>query len=61
MAPITISKGGRHTLIQATLANLPIYYLSTFLAPKKVTKTIEKLYINFLWGGGLEKRGSHLL
>lgn len=37
-----LSKGGRLTLIQATLQNMPIYCLSLFKAPKKVTNKIKK-------------------
>lgn len=34
----------------------PVYYLFVFIASSKGTKTIEKLFKNFLWGEGKEKR-----
>lgn len=56
-----LSKGGRLTLIQATLNNLPIYYFSLFKAPISVTNRLEKLFRTFLWKGGLTKKGYHLV
>lgn len=56
-----LSKGGRLTLIQATLSNLPIYCLSLYMAPKKGTNMMERLIRNFLWGDTHEKRGQHLI
>ena len=38
-----ISKGGRITLIQSTLSNMPIYLMSIFRMPKSVIKRLEKL------------------
>ncbi|MFS8029189.1 putative reverse transcriptase zinc-binding domain-containing protein [Helianthus anomalus] len=43
--------GGRLTLIKSVLASLPVYYLSLYKAPVKVTKQIEKMMRNFLWAG----------
>ena len=36
-------KGERLTLIQATLSNVPTYYMSLFEMPQKVAADIEKL------------------
>jgi hypothetical protein len=44
------SKGGRVTLIESTLSNLPTYMLSLFPIPAYVTKRIEKIQCDFLWG-----------
>ena len=42
-----ISKGGRHTLIQATVSSLSTYYLSLFHAPNDVINYLEKLIRDF--------------
>ncbi|RVX06635.1 putative ribonuclease H protein [Vitis vinifera] len=56
-----ISKGGRITLIKSTLASIPIYFLSLIRIPKSVTKRIEKIQRDFLWGGGSLERKAHLI
>ena len=56
-----LSKGGRITLINSTLANIPIYQLSFFRMPKLVAKRLEKLQRDFLWGGGSLERKIHLI
>ena len=47
-----ISNGGRLTLIKSTLSNMPIYTMSLFPIPKKVKSRLEKIQLDFLWGGG---------
>lgn len=56
-----LSKGGRLTLMNATLSNLPTYFLSLFHVPTKVANTIESLYKIFLWSGIRGKNLSHLI
>ena len=56
-----LSKGGRLTLIKSTLSNLPIYFLSLFVIPRKVRLRLEKIQREFLWGDLEEKRKIHLL
>ena len=56
-----LSKGGRLTLIKSTLSNLPIYFLSLFVIPRKVRLRLEKIQMEFLWGDLEEKRKIHLL
>ena len=46
-----ISKGGRATLIRSTLSSLPIYYLSLFRMPQKVSARLERIQRKFLWEG----------
>jgi hypothetical protein len=46
-----LSKGGRVALIKSTLSNLLTYLLSLFPIPADVTKRIEKIQWDFLWGG----------
>ena len=56
-----ISKGGRLTLIQSTLSNLPIYFLSLIRVPRVVCARLEKIQRGFLWGGGSLERKPHLI
>lgn len=56
-----LSKGGRVVLIMATLQNLPVYMLSSRIAPVKVVEEIEKMIRLFLWGTREGKRKMHLV
>ena len=56
-----ISKGWRVTLIKSTLASLPLYQMSLIRMPAIVTKRLEKLQGNFLWGGGALEKKTHLV
>ncbi|KAK9927793.1 hypothetical protein M0R45_024959 [Rubus argutus] len=56
-----LSRGGRLTLIQAVLENLPTYYLSLFKLPKGVARKIESMLRNFLWEGIGEDSKDHLV
>ena len=38
-----ISKGGRNTLIQSTLSNMPIYLMSLLRIPRVVSLRLEKI------------------
>ena len=44
-----LSIGGRVTLIKSVLANIPVYFLSTFKCPVSIISRIEKLQQDFLW------------
>ncbi|GJT84084.1 putative RNA-directed DNA polymerase, partial [Tanacetum coccineum] len=46
----SLSIGGRLTLIRSIFGSLPIYYLSLFLAPKKVINLLESIRCRFFWG-----------
>lgn len=52
----SLSFGGRTTLINYVLGNLPTYYLSLFKAPAGVIDQLESLRRRFLWGGNEESR-----
>jgi hypothetical protein len=56
-----LSNGGRLTLIKSTLSNIPTYYLSLFQIPGRVTKRIEKILRDFLWGGIGDEFKFHLV
>lgn len=48
--------GGRGTLINATLSAMLIYFMSTFILPKWLTKKIDKIRRKFLWHGHKENQ-----
>ena len=56
-----ISKGGRLTLIESTMASLPTYFLSLLRIPKGVSLRLEKIQRDFLWGGGNLDKKIHLV
>ncbi len=56
-----LSLGGRLTLVNSVLANVPLYYLSIFLAPKWVLKRIESLRRAFFWKGHAKVSGGQCL
>ncbi|CAL9004181.1 unnamed protein product, partial [Prunus brigantina] len=56
-----LSKGGRLTLIQAVLSNIPSYYMSLFKMPIRVVAKVEQLMRNFLWEGLEEGKKCHLV
>ncbi|XP_077242381.1 uncharacterized protein LOC143882877 [Tasmannia lanceolata] len=56
-----VSKGGRLILVKAVLANIPVYYLSSFNCPVSVVLRIEQVQRRFLWGGADSKGGIPLV
>ncbi|RVW74330.1 LINE-1 retrotransposable element ORF2 protein [Vitis vinifera] len=56
-----ISKGGRITLIQSTLASMPTYLMSLLRMPRVVKLILEKIQRDFLWGGGALEKRPHLV
>ncbi|XP_058766654.1 uncharacterized protein LOC131640260 [Vicia villosa] len=50
-----LSMGGRISLINAVIANIPVYYFSFFKAPTKIIQTLTSIQRNFLWDGSAEK------
>ena len=50
-----LSIAGRLTLIKASIASLPLYFMSMFPAPKGVIEAINRLQRRFLWCGELGK------
>ncbi|CAI8608686.1 unnamed protein product [Vicia faba] len=51
----------RIMLINSVLNSIPIYYLSFFKIPKIVLKKLIRIQREFLWSGGLEKKGIEAL
>jgi hypothetical protein len=56
-----LSIGGRVTLINSSLSNLPMYMLSLFLTPKLVLKNRDTFRKRMLWQGGDNTRKYHLV
>lgn len=50
-----LSTGGRVTLINSVLTNMPLY-LSFFKSPKKVAHEIVSIQRNFLWSGNSDAK-----
>ncbi|GKV32323.1 hypothetical protein SLEP1_g40939 [Rubroshorea leprosula] len=51
-----LSLGGRITLLNSVLSNIPVYLMSVHLLPKGVILSLDKIRRNFLWGGEEGKR-----
>ncbi|KAK9048994.1 hypothetical protein SSX86_032039 [Deinandra increscens subsp. villosa] len=47
---LTLTQGGKATLIKSILGSLPLYYLSLFKAPSVVIKKLEAIRRDFFWG-----------
>lgn len=51
-----LSRAGKIQLLKTTLQNLPVYALSLFKIPSKLTEIIEKILKIFLWLGVEERK-----
>ena len=56
-----LSKGRRLVLIKSTLSNLPIYFMSLFVIPRKVRIRLERIQRDFWWGDLGDRRKIHLV
>ena len=54
-----LSMAGWATLIKATVASIPIYAMQTTLLPQKISRQIDKMSCNFLWGDTATRCGCH--
>ena len=54
-----ISRGGRITRIRSTLVSSPLYMMSIYRILKAISKRLEKIQRDFLWGGGSQERRTH--
>ncbi|GKU91338.1 hypothetical protein SLEP1_g5225 [Rubroshorea leprosula] len=50
---------GRITFLNSVLTSLPVLFLSIYLTPKGIVKTLDKIRNKFLWGGCEESRQVH--
>ena len=55
MARKIVVVGGRITLLNSVISNLPSYYMSFYEMPPWVIKRIDKIRRDFLWKGGHER------
>jgi hypothetical protein len=51
-----LSLGGRLTLINSSLSNIPLYMLSLYLAPSSILKKMDIFRRRLLWYGGNNKK-----
>ena len=56
-----ISKGRRLILIRSTLSSMPIYFMSLFCMLRKLRLRLEKIQMDFLWGGGALVQKPHFV
>lgn len=56
-----LSKGGCLTLIKATLAAMPNYFISLFAVSTSVTNEMESMFRRLLWHDELEHYKYHLV
>lgn len=56
-----LSKGGKLTLIKATLATMPNYFLSLFTIPVAVANRIETFFRRFFWDNTDDHHRYHLV
>jgi hypothetical protein len=54
-------EGGRLTLLKSTLSNLSTYYLSLLPIPVSVSNRLDKIQMDFLWGGIEDEAKFHLV
>lgn len=55
------SIGGRTILINTSLTNTAIYFMSMFITPMTVIKRMDKNRTKFFWQGGSLKKKYHLV
>ncbi|GKA11042.1 putative RNA-directed DNA polymerase [Tanacetum coccineum] len=53
---LTLSYGGRLTLIKSVLGSLGVYFFSLFKSPVSIIKKLESIRRNFFWGGNSEEK-----
>ena len=53
----SLSKAGRALLISSTLQSIPRYFMQGLHFPKSITKKMDSISANFLWGNKDKKKG----
>lgn len=57
----SLSKAGRVTLIQATLASTPMYSMQSFMLPKQNLDELDRINRNFCCNKNQQNRGENLV
>ncbi|KAK9001146.1 hypothetical protein V6N11_082937 [Hibiscus sabdariffa] len=58
---ISLSFGGRITLVKHVLSSFPVCFLSLFKMPVSIYKKLNSIMARFLWGGLTDKKKVHWL
>lgn len=56
-----LTKAGSLVLKKSTLASLPMYMLSIFVASSSIMDELERIIQNFLWGSTTEKKKFYII
>ncbi|XP_026399497.1 uncharacterized protein LOC113295375 [Papaver somniferum] len=56
----TLNRAGKIALINSVLASLPVYYMSLFVMPASVDKSLEQIMRKFLWNDNKVSRTKDL-
>lgn len=57
----TLSMADKHAIAKSSLSSVPSHVMSYIRIPKRITKTIDKIIRDFIWGSTGEKRKMHLI
>ncbi|KAK0586532.1 hypothetical protein LWI29_008529 [Acer saccharum] len=57
----SLSFAGRCTLIKAVSSAIPVYAMQSIKLPSEISKNLDKINRNFLWGSTPEKKHVHLV
>lgn len=56
-----LSIASRLIVTKSTLSSIPSHIMQFIKIPKKINKTINKIYKNFIWGSTIDKKKLYLL
>ncbi|CAN1152069.1 Putative ribonuclease H protein At1g65750 [Linum perenne] len=56
---LSLSHGGRETLLKSVYQSIPTYIMSCFLLPKDITNKMDSRLNAFFWGGSMTKKSIH--
>ncbi|CAN1132549.1 Transposon TX1 uncharacterized 149 kDa protein [Linum perenne] len=56
---LSLSHGGKETMLNAVYQSIPAYIMSCFLLPKDLTNKMDSRLSAFFWGGDINRRTIH--